>query len=198
MTGPIVIKVGGSLFDWPELPQHLNAVLEAHRTAGQSVVLIPGGGPAAEFIRTIDRTFALGDVAAHRLALRSLDLTAHVLATLVPGLEVIDNLTELDSVWNRKRTPVLTPRRFLEENDPDPLPCCWELTSDSIAAQIAVHLGAAALVLLKSAPLSHGTDRRAAAEVGLVDPLFPSISGSLGRVLYLNLRDDRRQPLLLP
>jgi aspartokinase-like uncharacterized kinase len=201
MTRPIVIKVGGSLFDWPELPRHLNAVLDAHRAACQKLVLVPGGGPAADFIRTLDRTFALGDLPAHRLALRSLDLTAHVLAALVPGLDVIEDVGSLAHVWTHDRTPVLAPRRFLEECDraaADPLPASWDVTSDSIAAQVAVHLGAAELVLLKSAPLAPGTDRRAAADLGLVDPLFPGVSRGLERVLYLNLRGDRPEPLLLP
>jgi 5-(aminomethyl)-3-furanmethanol phosphate kinase len=198
MSRPIVIKVGGSLFDWPELPRRLNAVLDKRRTAHQHLILLAGGGRAADFIRALDHTFALGDVAAHRLALRSLDLTAHVLAALVPDLDMIDDLAQREFVWNRKRMPVFAPRRFLEEHDPEPLPCCWELTSDSIAARLAVHLEAAELVLLKSAPLPPGTDRRAAAGLGLVDPLFPEVSRGLRRVLYLNLRGNRPEPLLLP
>jgi aspartokinase-like uncharacterized kinase len=192
-----VIKVGGSLFDWPELPARLSALLDGLRVKHQRAVLLAGGGRATDFVRAVDQTFALGDLPAHRLALRSLDLTAHVLATLLPDLEVIDERAGLEVVWGRKRTPVFAPRRFLEECDSDPLPCTWELTSDSIAARLAVHVGAAELVLLKSTAVPPGTDRRAAAALGLVDPLFPTASRSLERVLYANLRDDRREPLLL-
>ena len=137
---------------------------------------------------------------AHHLALRSLDLTAHVLAALVPGLVVVDELAALARVWNEGSTPVLAPRRFLEESDPaspDPLPPSWDVTSDAIAARVAVHLGAAELLLLKSTPLPTGTDRRAAARLGLVDPCFPDAARRLIRVVYLNLRDNRRKPVLL-
>jgi aspartokinase-like uncharacterized kinase len=201
MSRPIVIKVGGSLFDWPELPRRLNAILDAYRAARQRLVLLPGGGCAADFVRRLDNTFALGDLPAHHLALRSLDLTAHVLAALVPGLEVIDDVGNRDQIWKHDRTPVLAPRRFLEECNcaaADPLPSSWDVTSDSIAAQVAVHLGAAELVLLKSAPLPPGTDRRAAADLGLVDPLFPAVSRGLERVLYWNLRVNQPEPFLLP
>jgi aspartokinase-like uncharacterized kinase len=196
MTGTIVIKVGGSLFDWPELPGQLNAVLDSHRAAYQRLVLLPGGGPAANFIRAIDKKFILGDLSAHRLALRSLDLTAHVLAALVPGLEVVDDLASLDQVWRRLRIPVLAPRRFFDESEgeaSDPLPASWNVTSDSIAARVAVHLGATELVLLKSASLPPDTDRRAAADLGLVDPFFPDVSRSLRCVRHVNLRDGQRE-----
>jgi aspartokinase-like uncharacterized kinase len=200
MSRPIVIKVGGSLFDWPELPRRLNVVLDEHRVARQSLVLIPGGGSAADFVRRLDRTFALGDLPAHRLALRSLDLTAHALAALVPGLDVIDDVRNLDRVWKQLKIPVLAPRRFLEECDcvaADPLPSSWHVTSDTIAARVAMHLGAEELVLLKSAPLPPGAGRRAAAELGLVDRLFPEVSRNLQCVRYLNLRGDRGEGLLL-
>ena len=42
-----------------------------------------------------------------------------------------------------------------------------------------------------------GVDRRAAARLGLVDPLFPDVSRDLERVFYLNFRVNSRAPLLL-
>ena len=200
MIQPVVIKVGGSLFDWPELRSSLAKLLEEQRAARRHLVLLAGGGQAADFVRTLDRTFALGDVPAHHLALRSLDLTAHLLAALLPGLVVVEELAALDGAWNQGRTPVLAPRRFLEEKDlasPDPLPPSWDVTSDAIAARVAVHLSAVELVLLKSTPLPRGTDRRAAACLGLVDRFFPVVARNLGSVVYLDLRDVRREPVLL-
>jgi aspartokinase-like uncharacterized kinase len=197
---PVVIKVGGSLFDWPELRGSLSTLLEELRATRPHVVLLAGGGQAADFVRALDRTFALGDVTSHNLALRSLDLTAHVLAALVPGLVVVDELAALDSAWNQGGTPILAPRRFLEESDlasPDPLRRSWDVTSDAIAARLADYLGAAELLLLKSTPLPASTDRRAAARLGLVDPCFPEVAQNLGRIVYINLRSGTREPILL-
>jgi aspartokinase-like uncharacterized kinase len=191
---PVFIKVGGSLFDSPDLPGRLSSYLEERQAGGERLVLLAGGGGAADLIRSLDRTFGLGDLRAHRLALRSLDLTAHILAELVPGLDVVDELSALDDAWNRGRIPVLAPRRWLDEVDApsaDPLPPSWDVTSDAIAARVAVALGAEELVLLKSAPLPPGIDRREAARLGLVDPVFPAVARTLRRVVYLNLRATR-------
>jgi hypothetical protein len=63
------------------------------------------------------------------------------------------------------------------------------VTSDSIAARLAVRLGAQELLLLKSAPLPPGADRAEAARLGLVDPAFPAVARPLRSVRYQHLRD---------
>ena len=83
------------------------------------------------------------------------------------------------------------PRRFLEEVDdrgPDPLAASWDVTSDSIAARIAVLLGARRLILLKSVGLSADIDRDEAARLGLVDAMFPQIASELEVVELVCLR----------
>jgi 5-(aminomethyl)-3-furanmethanol phosphate kinase len=197
---PVILKVGGSLFDWPDLPARLSSHLAQRRAGGRRLVLLAGGGRAADLVRELDRTFGLGDLEAHRLALRSLDLTAHALAGLVPGLDVVEELPALAGVWNQGRIPVLAPRRWLDEVDArsaDALPPSWDVTSDAIAARVASVLGAEELVLLKSAPLPAGSHRREAARLGLVDPVFPDVSRSLEHVVYLNFRETPHAPIPL-
>src|SRR5690606_28099411 len=83
---------------------------------------------------------------------------------------------DLAPAWRRRETPVFAPRRFLDAEDraaADPLPHRWDVTSDSIAARLAVRLGAVRLVLLKSTAAPPGLDRPGAAALGLVDPPFP-------------------------
>ena len=77
-----VIKVGGSLFDWPELPRRMTDFLDARKAVDRDerMVLIAGGGPAADVVRALDRIHGLGDQTAHRLALHAMDLTAIILA----------------------------------------------------------------------------------------------------------------------
>lgn len=201
MSRAVVIKVGGSLFDWPDLPGRLAACLEGRASRGERPVLLAGGGRAADLVRDLDRAFAIGDVRAHRMALRSLDFTAHLLAAIVPALDVVDELGAIEAAWGRGRIPILAPSRFLIDDEgvsPDPLPPSWDVTSDSIAARLAVRLGAQSLVLLKSAPLPPGIDRREAARLGLVDPAFPAASRVLRDVVYLNLRETPCIPHPLP
>ena len=187
---PVVIKVGGSLLDWPGLPGRLAAYLDA-RSAERPLVIV-GGGRTADVVRDLDRAHALGEERSHRLALRALDLTAHLLAALVPGLDVVDRLDALEAVWRGGRNPVLAPRKFLDDVDGcslDPLEASWDVTSDSIAARVANYLGATELALLKSARLPPGTDRASATWLGLVDPAFSRVAHRLERVTYLNFRD---------
>jgi len=194
--GLVVIKVGGSLLDWPELPGRLAAFLGNHRgheaCLREQAVLVAGGGPFADLIRTMDQTHDLGDQKAHRLAIRSLDLTAELLAALLPGFAVVHRPEDLWACRNLGQVPILAPRRFLEEIDdrgPDPLAASWDVTSDSIAARIAVLLGARRLILLKSVGLSADIDRGEAARLGLVDAMFPQIASELQVVELVCLRD---------
>jgi aspartokinase-like uncharacterized kinase len=193
MTSPsgsiVVVKVGGSLLDWPSLPSALGRFLASR--SGDRLVLVPGGGGAADFIRRLDARHRLGEPVAHALALRSLDLTAHALAAVVAGLEVVEELEDREPAWRHGRVPVLAPRRFLDADDarPDALAHSWLVTSDAIAARLAVRLGADELVLLKSAPVPPGADRAAAARLGLVDPAFCEAAQEVGAVVYVNLRD---------
>lgn len=198
MRPDAVIKVGGSLLGWPDLPVRLASFLSMH--AGERLLLIAGGGPAADVVRELDRAHGLGEERSHQLALRALDLTAHLLAALVRDLHVVDYETEFVPVWQSGYIPVLAPRRLLDEDDKEsaePLAHNWEVTSDAIAARVADRMHARALILLKSAPLLHGTSREDAARLGLVDPVFPAAARRIERVVYVNLRAPTIQSLRL-
>lgn len=199
MSRPVVLKLGGSLLDWPELPTTLTSYLRSRRS--ERLVIVGGGGSVTDVIRALDQTHSLGQECSHALALQSLDLTAYLFAAILPELVVVDRVESLDAVWAESRVPILAPRRFLDEVDAcsaEPIPHTWEATSDSIAARVAESLQSAELVLLKSAPLAYGIDRREAAQLGLVDPLFPHASRLVARVTYLNLRESPPNPIVLP
>jgi 5-(aminomethyl)-3-furanmethanol phosphate kinase len=198
-----ILKVGGSLFRWPEFPRRFAEMIDARRVVNREerLVLIAGGGPAADVIRDLDNIHGLGDPIAHRLALHAMDLTAVILAELLPGTVPVQSLDALHAVWSSGAIPVLAPRLILaemERSDDLGLPESWDVTSDTIAARIAMHMGADRLVLLKSASLPPGTTRLAAARSGLVDPLLPIVARPLKRVEYLNLREPANEPQLLP
>jgi 5-(aminomethyl)-3-furanmethanol phosphate kinase len=203
-SGLVVIKVGGSLLDWPELPRRLAGFLDHPRgqeaRLRERAVLVAGGGAFADLIRTMDQTHALGDHKAHRLAIRSLDLTAELLAALTPGSTVAHWPEDLRACRNLGQVPILAPWRLLEEVDDrgaDPLPASWDVTSDSIAARIAVLLGARRLILLKSVGLYADIDRDEAARAGLIDPMFPAVARQLEVVEIVCLRDAEPERRLL-
>ncbi len=201
MTGhvPIVVlKLGGSLLDWTGLPPALGSLLADRRSRGERLVLVVGGGGAADWVRQIDRTHGLGEEAAHHLAIRSLDLTAYATSAMLGGLPVVHYAADLEREWQSGTTPILAPRRILDEDaGPDALPHDWDVTSDSIAARVAALLGASELVLLKSTGVPEGATREEACARGLVDAAFAGASRRVPRVVVVNLRDGSGEEVVL-
>lgn len=186
----IVVKVGGSLMDWPPLPDRLSRFLQ--RYANDRVVLVCGGGGAADWVRALDRVYALGEEAAHHLAVRSLDFSAHALSAILQGSNVVTTEEELAPCWKSGRVPILAPRLVLDDNDRSsdaPLPRNWDATTDSISARLATILNADELVLIKSVTVAPGTTPDEMSRNGVVDPLFPKESRSLTSIFVVNLRD---------
>jgi len=193
---PVVVKVGGSLLGWDELPRRLSSFLDREMGSGRPLVgralLVAGGGGAADLIRALDQVHRLGEGASHRLALEAMDLTASILEAIVAGSRVVSTIEQIETARRERRIPVFAPRAFLEEVDArgvDPLPSSWDVTSDSIAARVARYLGADRLILLKSARIDEIATVEDAAMSGLVDPYFPIASVPLRRVEAACLRD---------
>jgi aspartokinase-like uncharacterized kinase len=168
-TSLLVVKVGGSLYDLPDLSARLNdwlAQVEARRT-----ILVPGGGPAADAVRMLDQTHRLGEETSHWLALRALSLNAHFLAQLVPEAPVLPRLPDDADATGHF---ILDPLPFFQgdEQHPQRFPHLWTVTSDSLAVRVAMRASADALVLLKSVswPAAYGWDR--AIQDGVVDAFF--------------------------
>ncbi len=183
-----VVKVGGSLLDWPQLPQALSAWL-ADQPQGWNV-LLAGGGQLANVIRRADATFQLGEAASHWLCIDLMGTTARLLAAILnQPAAVAGSLAEL-----RERIPiapagiaVFDPRSFLAVDDV--LPHGWSVTSDSIAARLAEAVSADELVLLKSVdPPAEATLGQLVAS-GMIDSFFlQAAAGLTGRVRVANLR----------
>jgi aspartokinase-like uncharacterized kinase len=183
---PVIVKVGGSLFDLKGLGPQLAAWLGT--LAPQPIVLVPGGGPFANVIRQFDVQHGLGEEASHRLALASLTLSARFLAAVVPGAITVDALGACSPLWKEGYIPILDPARMPIGKGDDDLPHSWETTSDSIAARIASVARARLLILLKSVSLPEQMGWGEAALRGYVDRQFAGqIDGSF-EVRFINFR----------
>jgi aspartokinase-like uncharacterized kinase len=160
-------------------------------------LLVVGGGPAADLVREWDRIHHLGDDLAHRLAISAMSSTALLAASLVDRARLVSRTDELPAVWERGELPVSLVEPLLTEleaHSRDRLPDSWDVTSDSIAAWLAIQLQADELVLLKSVDLPPA-GLEAAAREGLVDSYFPRLAGRLPRVTWIDLRAaDRAAP----
>ncbi|MGH7227069.1 MAG: hypothetical protein ACRELF_27955 [Gemmataceae bacterium] len=173
MSGPIVVKVGGSLYDVPDLGARLRDWLGEHCSHG--ALLIPGGGPAADVIRQFDERHGLGEEKAHWLALRAMTLNAHFLAALLPPADVIPIYRFARN--DKSRIAILDVHEFVrgDEARPGRLPHSWAVTSDAVAARVAVATQARQLVLLKSTTIPPNVDWRQAARLGWVDAMFAEV-----------------------
>jgi 5-(aminomethyl)-3-furanmethanol phosphate kinase len=144
----IVIKAGGALMRDPEA-FGIAATRLGQLRRDARVVLVPGGGPFADAVRDADRKLGLGNDVAHWMAVMAMDQYAHVLGARIARGVVVRNPARIGAAHAAGRVPVLAPYRWLRRADP--VSHSWDATSDSIAAWIAIALGAAHLVLLKPA-----------------------------------------------
>jgi len=187
-----VFKIGGSLFDLPDLPDVIQQVLD--QRAGSVPLLVAGGGAAADLIRDWDRVHHLGEEAGHELALEAMDLTASFLARFFPEARLVRSEQQVQMAVTDGALSILCAGCFLkaaEAHGHAPLEHSWRVTSDSIAAWTAGLLAAAELVLVKSVPAPHGMTVAAAARAGLVDESFPAVAANLPAIGWVNARAAR-------
>ena len=146
-----VIKVGGSLLTWDALPQKLTGWLAEQPPALN--VMIAGGGPWADLLRDSAKRFGLSEPSAHAMCVRAMSVTATLLSDLVD----CECERSFDGLRQRVGNGVLVfdCQTWLLAGEAQDLPKSWDVTSDSIAARLAMDLNAE-LVLLKSCDA--GTD----------------------------------------
>ncbi len=142
----VVVKIGGSLIkEAPELVNRLvkefgsespNFVEEVGASGGLSfsVLIVSGGGIFADAVRETDEVYSLGADAAHWMAILGMEQYACYLLDKSRALAT-ESITDL-----AQGVSILFPYRLLKTRDP--LPHSWDVTSDTIAAWVAVQLGA--------------------------------------------------------
>jgi len=140
-----VVKLGGSLANSGELPLWLDVIAT---TGGGKVVLVPGGGPWADEVRQAQKREGFDDRVAHRKALRAMEQYASVLAGLRPNLVAANSIPEIHNILRSGQIALWMPHAMVVA-DPN-IPESWEVTSDSLAAWLALRLSASGLLLVKS------------------------------------------------
>ena len=84
-----IVKLGGSLLSWPEMPHRLADLLAA--SPARRPLLIVGGGAAADIVRDWHQAHAFDDDIAHTLAIEAMTLNAQLLVTLLPGAKIVSD-----------------------------------------------------------------------------------------------------------
>jgi aspartokinase-like uncharacterized kinase len=170
MSNPVrVVKVGGSLYDMPDLAMRLRDWLDQGQAA--RTLLIPGGGPMANAVRALDRVHRLGEEASHWLALQALSVNAHMLSRLFPEIPLLPGLPQAAEAGDRF---IIDPLPFFKDDEqhPERFPHLWQVTSDSLAVRLAICAAATELILLKSVAWQTADGWANATRAGVVDGFF--------------------------
>jgi aspartokinase-like uncharacterized kinase len=137
-----VLKVGGGLGRGAG-DDALRALCTTLGELGQRhpLLVVPGGAWFADAVREADRRFGLPATTSHHMAVLGMEQFGWLLSELIPGAERCADPARVAS----GRTALLLPAALAL----DSLPASWQVTSDSIAAWVAVRAGAGRLVLVK-------------------------------------------------
>lgn len=172
----LVLKLGGSLMHDPLLPDWLALCAEAGRGR---LVLVPGGGAFADAARAAQAHWQVDDVSAHNMAVLGMAQFAHLLHGIEPRLQLAACTTAIGDALRAGRTALWLPTE-LQRRRADEL-TSWDVSADSLAAWLALQLGAQGLALLKSCALPPAQEWSALAADGIVDRRFPDYAQACSR-----------------
>jgi dihydroneopterin aldolase len=178
--GPTVIKIGGSCASSLDLRRWTALVAGCAARA----VIVPGGGPFADAVRTAQPRMGFDDAAAHHMAMLGMEQFGYALASFDRRLVVADSMAVLRRALAAGKVAVWRPARMaMKAAD---IPASWRVTSDSLAAWLAGKLRAPRLLLLKQVDLSRQpVTATALAEQGIVDPAFPTFLKASGAAAFI-------------
>lgn len=167
----IIVKIGGKILEDPE---DLNATISQFRQLLydkeiiQKIVIIPGGGSYANFIRKldkkldicgsyanfiskIDKRLNIGNELAHWMGIYAMEYNGMEISKKYSDIKCIKNFGELQGLLRKKTEKLFSiffPYDFLFEVDE--LPHGWDVTSDAITLYIAHKLNLKECFLIKN------------------------------------------------
>ena len=139
----IVVKLGGSLYQKPELKQWL-AVLSRFAKQ-QPIVIVPGGGPFSDQVRSAQQCHQFTDHHAHHMAILAMAQFGLLITGIEPDCQPF--YLPVDTTREPKQLSVWLPdKQLLSESG---LNHSWDITSDSLALWLANKLAAEQLIIVK-------------------------------------------------
>lgn len=151
--GPVVVKLGGSL----AFSQHLRAWISALAACPGRAVIVPGGGPFADAVRSAQTRMGYDDHAAHHMGLLAMEQYGRALISLNGLLAAADSADVIRRQLAAGKVPVWMPACMALAADD--IARSWDVTSDSLAAWLAGRIGASRLFLVKHVPFRSGRVR---------------------------------------
>ena len=133
-----LFKIGGKILeDFENLNSTISQLTHIfEEKLIQKIILIPGGGTFANFIRKVYSELNFTEEIAHFMGIISMNYNGLELSKKYPDLQVIESYDKLKEIGNAIR--IFLPYEYLKENDK--LPHSWDVTSDSITLFLAKEL----------------------------------------------------------
>ncbi len=123
----IVVKLGGSLIR--RARELVNEIIEYARADGESVLIVPGGSIFADTVRKVNAS----QETAHWMAVLAMEQYGYYIGSGTEA-KLVESL-DID-----KGVSILLPYNLLKKEDE--LPHTWDVSSDTIAAWVALKLEA--------------------------------------------------------
>ncbi|MBU2568572.1 MAG: uridylate kinase [Gammaproteobacteria bacterium] len=170
-TGLRVIKFGGSLERGGTLKSCLDKAAAFYR---EGSVWVPGGGDFAEQVRKVQQRWRFDDITAHEMALLAMQQMALLMHSMHRDCVLAGSIADIVRQLDLGKPIIWSPD--VNELNQAGVPASWDVTSDSLAAWLAVTLVADELILIKSAEISQTADLNNLVELGFVDWAFPGFT----------------------
>ena len=166
-----VVKIGGSLTRNPMLPAWLSLLADC---GGGRVIVVSGGGAFSDAVRHAQAHWRFGDLSAHNMAILAMAQTAYLMHGLNPALRLARTKTDIRRVLHKGQTALWLPLEL--QSVRSSARTTWDVTSDSIALELAHRLNAERLVLVKSCAVNPRLSVAQLSEAGIVDRGFSGLS----------------------
>ncbi len=161
-----VIKLGGSLEQSKQLIDCLGCIAN---NVKDHIIIVPGGGLFSEHVRQSQQQWQFNDVIAHEMAILAMQQMALLFHSLQPGFQCLNTVKDIQSQI-KKNAPIIWSPKICELNKAG-IQASWDITSDSLAAWLAMQLHANQLSLIKATRIPNA-DMTQLIELGIVDKAF--------------------------
>ena len=143
----VIFKIGGKILEnFEDLNSTISQLTKLYNNGQiQKIILIPGGGSLANFIRKVYGELKFTEELGHWMGVISMNYNGIELGKKFPDLNTIEDINRLRKL--DKGICIFLPYQFLKESDN--LPHSWDVTSDSITLFLAKELEIPYCVLIK-------------------------------------------------